>query len=140
MSAWNPDYALVIDPTYKWHTFYGSTGNDEGYGIAVTADAVYVTGISGATWNGDGGLRTGPFIPDSGGGDIVVLKLDSAGVYQWHTFYGSANSDVGNSIAVSGDAVYVTGTSVASWNGDGATIPKHAHSGQFFDIVVLKAK
>ena len=54
----------------------------------------------------------------SGGDDIVVLKLSTAGAYQWHTFYGSAGgTDLGIGIAVdtSGN-VYVTGYSNATWN------------------------
>jgi len=56
----NPDYALIIDPTYQWHTLYGSADIDYGYGIAVTSDGIYVAGISGAAWNGDG--DTPPFM------------------------------------------------------------------------------
>ena len=41
----------------------------------------------------------------------MVLKLTGDGVYQWHTFYGSASTDFGYGIAVTGDAVYVTGMS-----------------------------
>jgi len=87
---------------------------------------VYVTGQSYATWGS-------PLNPYSGGSDIVVLKLNSSGAYQWHTFYGSASIDSGNGIAVdtSGN-VYVTGQSNATW---GLPI-NHHHDGS--DIVVLK--
>uniref|UniRef100_A0A7C4MN41 Uncharacterized protein n=1 Tax=Desulfatirhabdium butyrativorans TaxID=340467 RepID=A0A7C4MN41_9BACT len=128
---------LVIDPVYQWHAFYGSGSEDYGYGIAVdTSGNVYVTGKSYVSWNGDG--DTAPKHPHSGYIDMVVLKLDKEGLYQWHTFYGSKEFDEGLGIAVdiSGN-VYVTGQSVASWNGDGGTAPKHPHSGNF-DMVVLK--
>ena len=37
----------------QWYTFYGSTGTDFGSGLAVDGNGnVYVTGWSGATWNG----------------------------------------------------------------------------------------
>ena len=62
---------------YQWHTFYGSSTGNYGYGIALDDKGnVYVTG-SGPTWQGDGGadsLHTG-----SGGGDIFVLKLTPEG-------------------------------------------------------------
>ena len=133
----NPDYALIIDPTYQWHTLYGSADIDYGYGIAVTSDGVYVAGISGAAWNGDG--DTPPIHGHSGSYDIVVLKLDISGAYQWHTFYGSAGQDHGYGIAVTSDGVYVTGFSDTAWNGDGGTLPIHGHSASFsYDIVVLK--
>ena len=134
-------YPVVIDPTYQWHTFYGGAGKDYGIGIAVdTSGNVYVTGNSAATWNGPG--ATPPLNPYSGNGDIVVLKLNSAGAYQWHTFFGIGSvccSDTGSAIAVesiSGN-VYVTGYSTAAWNGPGATAPLNPYNGSN-DIVVLK--
>ncbi len=45
---------------------------------------VYVTGNSSATWGTPLHAHSG----DSEASDIFVLKLDSGGAYQWHTFYG----------------------------------------------------
>ena len=95
---------------YQWHTFYGSSSDDDGgYGIAVDGSGnVYVTGDSDATWNGPAGQN--PLHAYSGSYDIFVLKLDSSGAYQWHTFYGSSSWDYGFGIAVDGSGnVYVTG-------------------------------
>ena len=62
----------------------GQVDHDDGHGIAVdTSGNVYVTGYSDATWGS-------PLNAHSGGGDIFVLKLNSSGAYQWHTFYGSS--------------------------------------------------
>ncbi len=112
---------------YQWHTFYGSANSDYARGIAVNVGGnVYVTGYSDATWGT-------PINDHSGGYDIVVLKLDSNGVYQWHTFYGSANLDYARGIALDvGGNVYVTGWSDTTWGS-----PLHAHSGGD-EIVVLK--
>ena len=128
---------LVIDPTYEWHSFYGSLDGDYCYGITVDAGGnLYVTGESDTTWDGDGGAT--PLHAHSGGRDILVLKLDPNGVYQWHTFYGAVTDDFGWSIAVdTSGSVYVTGGSTATWNGDSGTPPLHAHSGER-DILVLK--
>ncbi len=121
-------FVLKLDRNgaYQWHTFFGSGGDDRGSGIAVDSSGnVYVTGSSGATWGS-------PLHAHSGGGDIVVLKLDSSGAYQWHTFYGSSSHDGGSGIALDGSGnIYVTGESYA-WGS-----PLNAHSGSW-DIVVLK--
>ena len=114
--------ALTIDPTYAWHTFYGSSVSDEGYTIATDVNGnVYVTGISDASWNGPAGQS--PLHAYSGGFDFFVLKLDSSGAYQWHTFYGSIE-DYGYGVATDASGnVYVTGISSASWNGPSRTEP-----------------
>jgi hypothetical protein len=130
-----PIHTLTVSTNYIWHTFYGSSNWDTGYSIAVDAsNNIYMTGYSEATWGN-------PLHPHSGGYDIVVVKLNSAGVYQWHTFYGSSGVsgwDEGYSIAVDAQSnVYITGYSTATWQGDGNTPPLHAHSGGS-DIVVLK--
>jgi hypothetical protein len=124
--------------TYQWHTFYGGTGGDTGYAIALDGSSnAYITGGSSSSWQGDGG--TNPLHAFLGGtGDIVALKLNSSGVYQWHTFYGGTGFDVGLSIAVDGSSnVYLSGYSSASWQGDGAASPLQAYSGSN-DIMVLK--
>jgi len=115
----------------QWNTFYGSTNTDEGKGIAVDGSGnVYVTGQSNTTWN----APSAPLNAHTSGDDVVVLKLDSSGVYQWHTFYGSASTDYGLGIAVNGNDIYVTGISVATW---GSPVNPHGGGGNA-DIVVLK--
>jgi hypothetical protein len=123
--------------TYQWHTFYGSTASETGYGIAVDSSRnVYVTGSSNATWNGPDGKA--PLNAYTGGSDIFTLELNSSGVYQWHTFYGSTASETGYGIAVDGSRnVYVTGSSNATWNGPGGKAPLNAYTGDS-DIVLLK--
>ena len=137
VGKYDPIYPLTIDPTYTWHTFYGSSGINDGSDIATDGSGnVYVTGYSNATWNGPAGQN--PLHAHSGSGDIVVLKLDSSGSYQWHTFYGSSGTDDGYDIATDGSGnVYVTGLSDATWNGPVGESPLHAHSGSS-DIFVLK--
>ena len=128
---------LNSNGAYQWHTFYGSSDYDEGYGIAVAASGnVYVTGYSLGSWKGPDGQN--PLHAYSGGfKDIFVLKLNSSGTYQWHTFYGSSADDSGNGIAVRAGNVYVTGDSTATWKGPAGQNPLHAYSGGE-DIFVLK--
>ena len=112
---------------YQWHTFYGSASDDWGVGIVVdTSGNMYVTGNSRATWGT-------PLNPHNANWDIMVLKLNSSGTYQWHTFYGSDAYDYGNSIAVDTNGnVYVTGYGNATWGS-----PINPYIGNY-DIVVLK--
>ena len=133
---------LIIDPTYQWHTFYGSGTYPGDYGDGIALDGngnVYITGHSDATWNGPGGQS--PLNAYSGNGfeDIFVLKLNGSGAYQWHTFYGTAaNAVSGTGIAVDGSGnVYVTGASGATWNGPGATAPLNAYSGGSYNTDIL---
>ncbi len=145
LGAYNPDYPLTIDPDYVWHTFYGSS--DVGWAMTVDASGnIYVTGDSFATWDGPGGVAPLHAYSGADEGDMVVVKLNSSGVYQWHTFYGNDTAyDAGRGIALdtSGN-VYIVGTSEASWNGPGtcttpgvSPCPLNDYSGDV-DIVVLK--
>jgi uncharacterized repeat protein (TIGR02543 family) len=129
VGAYDPRYPLTIDPTYEWHTFYGSSGSDAGSSIAVDGSgSLYIVGTSGATWLGNDGAS--PLHPHSGKFDMTVVKLNSAGVYQWHTFYGSNEHEWGCGITVDGNGnVYVTGDSYWPWQGDGGTSPLHGFTG-----------
>ncbi|MGC1375703.1 MAG: C25 family cysteine peptidase [Anaerolineales bacterium] len=70
----------------------------------------------------------------------MALKLNSAGTYQWHTFYGSADNDVGIAVISDGSGnVYVAGYSNATWNGPGAVASLNAFAGGA-NIVVVKIK
>ncbi len=128
---------LNSNGAYQWHTFMGCSSTDQGWGIAVDgSDNVYVAGESDSTWDGPG--ETDPLNHHEGNNDIVVLKLNSSGAYQWHTFMGSSNVDWGRSIAVDGSGnVNVAGSSHATWDGPGSTTPLNAYAGNW-DIVVLK--
>lgn len=120
---------------YQWHTFYGSATNDEGWGIAVDENGgVYITGSSVASWAGP--AEQAPLHAFSGPADLFVLKLDAAGAYQWHTFYGI--NALGTRIALDGSGgVYISGTSRAAWNGPAGQAPLNYFNGST-DIFVLK--
>jgi hypothetical protein len=82
VGKYDPSYPLTIDPTYAWHTFYGSSSSDHfdyddwGAGIAVDATGnVYVSGSSYETWNGPAGQNPLHAYSGSGSYDIFVLKI-----------------------------------------------------------------
>ncbi len=138
LGEYDHDHPLIIDPTYQWHTFYGSAAvTDTSRAMAIDDSGnIYVTGYSNASWNGPGGQA--PLNAFVGSADIFVLKLGSSGQYQWHTFYGSAVSEGGYSIAIDGSRnIYVTGYGNATWNGPTGQAPLRAFSGAT-DVFVLK--
>jgi hypothetical protein len=130
---------LNSDGIYQWHTFYGAGNIDRGHGITTDSyDNIYITGYSGGTWTGPSGEL--PLHPHSGSADIYILKLNSDGIYQWHTFYGSASGDGDNSSSIttdSDDNIYITGFSGATWTGPSGELPLHPH-GSWDDISIIK--
>jgi len=147
LGAYSPEHALVIDPAYAWHTFYGNAVTpDFGRGLVVDAAGnIYIVGDSPGPWNGPGPTAPLHAFPGTANDNIVVVKLSSSGAYQWHTFYGSSSAgDVGYGIALGGTGnILVTGYSSATWNGPGfpaAALPKNAFAGGSgqTNIVVLK--
>lgn len=129
--------SLDVKGAYQWHTFFGGAGDDVGRSIASDGgEWLYITGESSASWSGPSG--SAPQHAHAGTTDIFVVKLHSSGVYQWHTFFGSAAADHGSSIAVGqNQSLYVTGASSESWKGSEGQPPQHAFtSGE--ETVVLK--
>jgi hypothetical protein len=101
---------LVIDPELVYSTFFGGSGADAGFGIAVDPKgAVYV---AGSTASPDFPIQSAAQADKKGGSsDAFIFKLDPTGsqiVYS--TFIGGSGTDEAHSIAVdaSGNA-YITG-------------------------------
>jgi hypothetical protein len=91
---------------HQWSQRFGSTGPDEGLGVAVDASGnVVVTGLFSSIVNFGGGP-----LGSAGSFDMFVAKYNSNGVHQWSQRSGSGNGDLGYGIAAgtSGD-VLVTG-------------------------------
>jgi hypothetical protein len=101
---------LDSDGNLIWHTFLGGTGNDYGYGVAVSGSAVYAVGYSGATWET-------PLQAFAGGTDAFAAQLDTSGNLVWNTFLGGTDYEYGYATTADGTGVYV------EWNGptDGPT-------------------
>jgi hypothetical protein len=123
---------------YAWHTFYGGLSSNRGYSIALNASGdLLISAHSDNSWDGPDGQS--PVHAFSGGSpDLVVLKLSSAGGYQWHTFYGGMNGDIGRGIGLDATGnIYVAGESMYSWDGPDGQKPLHSHSGDR-EILVIK--
>jgi hypothetical protein len=102
---------LASNGVLLWNTFMGAAvGDDIGNGIAAdTSGNVYVTGHSDYGWGED------PVDPFSGD-DAFVIKLNTDGARQWHSFLGWSGYDEGFGIAVdTRGCVYVVGTGEGTW-------------------------
>lgn len=88
-----------------WYTFYTGGQGAAALGVAVDAQAnVYVTGNGNLVV--DGGQ---PPLNNGGAQSMFVLKLNSAGQFQWHTMYGDGDAGLAIAVDVPRGYVYVTG-------------------------------
>lgn len=93
------------DGSTNWAKKFGSSGVDNGCGVAVnSANEVYITGSFNSTLS----LSSGNII-SSGSSDAFVIKLNNNGTPVWGKALGGTDADIGTSIATSGSAVYATG-------------------------------
>ncbi len=97
----------------QWATYYGGSGQEEGYGIvADPACNVYTTGFTTSTSSiaTPGAYQTGIADTSVGAGDAYIAKFNSSGAIQWATYYGGSRVENGNGIAIDNAAnVYITG-------------------------------
>ena len=86
----------ATDGTSVWTKHYGGASLDVANSIIVSGDYIYITGYE----NSD----------TAGTSDAFIMKLNAAdGTSVWKKNYGGASSDSVNTIAISGDYVYVSG-------------------------------
>ena len=117
--------------TFQWVSTFGGTSIDIGEDITVDSSGnSYITGWFRETVNFGGGNVT-----SAGGGDILVLKLNSSGTFQWVNTYGGTSGDVGEGITVdsSGNS-YITGWFRETVDFGGGNVTSAGGS----DIFVLK--
>ncbi|MDP1725136.1 MAG: SBBP repeat-containing protein [Bacteroidota bacterium] len=93
----------------QWATYYGGSGPDEGYGIAV--DSIGNIVITGVTVSASGIATSSAYQTSFGGSaDAFIAKFNASGMRQWATYYGGSNWDGGYGIAVDGNGnVVITG-------------------------------
>jgi hypothetical protein len=115
----------------QWNTFLGGTSWDAGLGIALGSNAsIFVTGFSNGSW---GSYPKNPFGTSP---NAFLAKLNSSGVFQWHTFFdGSAGGFNKREIVVDGGGnIIVAGECGANWGN-----PVNPHSGAgYYDFLVIK--
>jgi hypothetical protein len=99
LGAYDPAYPLTIDPVLTYSTYFGGSGSDAGYGIAVDgAGNIYVAGQTSST---DFPLED-PFQPSSGGSpDAFITKLNPSGTELiYSTYFGGSGLEWPRGIAI----------------------------------------
>ena len=83
----------------QWNRTWGGSDYDNGYGIEVdSSHNIYLVGITDT-------------IPGVGGWDMVLVKYDSSGIWQWTREWGWGDYDEGRGVAIdSSENIYVVGT------------------------------
>ncbi|MCE9621425.1 MAG: SBBP repeat-containing protein [Actinomycetia bacterium] len=130
---------LDADGDFVWARQIGGTNGDEGYSVAVDADGnVYTTGWFSGTTDFDPGA--GVFnLTSVASTDVFISKLDADGDFVWARQFGTAQSDVGYSVAVDADGnVYTTGLFAGTADFDPGAGVFNLTSAGIFDVFVSK--
>jgi hypothetical protein len=102
-----------VSACLPWSTYYGGSGNEEGWGI--TADASGNSYTCGYTSGIDFPVSTGSFQDTLGGNyDAFVIKMDSCGNRVWATFIGSSGNDFGQKVCMNGNKMVACGYTAGS--------------------------
>jgi hypothetical protein len=131
---------LDNDGNFVWAKSIGSTGFDEGWGIAVDPTGnVYISGHFQNTVDFDPGAGVENHTANSG--DIFVIKLNTNGDYQWGASFGSGGIGDEYGYGITTDAsgnVYTTGVFVSMVDFDpGSGVSNLVAAGQY-DVFVSK--
>ena len=108
---------LTSAGNYSWHTFYGNVTYSRDLALD-TSSNLYLLGTSANEWLGPAGeAPTHPFAEHA----AVILKLNSAGAYQWHGFFGGTNMSMPEELTLyqNGD-IWVLMEATVPWQASGA--------------------
>lgn len=112
-------FVMRLDPDggIRWLRQFGTSGTDTGFGIAVTRDAVYVTGSTDSAF---------PGYVNAGAFDLYVARFTLDGELEWVTQFGTSGSDAAWKIGVTRRTIFVSGhtsgvfageTTAGDWDG-----------------------
>jgi hypothetical protein len=99
----------------QWGTYYGGSGNDEGYSLGLASDgSVYLAGTTGSNGTAPDAPNVISTLNSYGGGstDAFMVKFSSAGARIWGLYYGGSGADEYNGMSidrVNNNNVYLSG-------------------------------
>jgi hypothetical protein len=114
VGSYDHSQPLVIDPTLQWCTFYGGSGDEFAFKIAVDSeDNVLVTGCTSST---DFPVTVGAAQTTyKGNYDAYAVKFTPKGNRIWATYYGGTNREWGVGIASDkSNDVLITGYTIST--------------------------
>ncbi len=121
-----------------WNNLFGSTGYDDFFGIAATADGGFV--VAGRTSVMGGDITTGEV---SGNATALIAKFGGNGAVQWNRAFTAGNVPYLKDIMVDSDGGYVAvGTSFVfadAAEGNQALIAKITAAGSVSDVTYVRA-
>jgi hypothetical protein len=124
---------------FQWAKTWSWT--NAGQAISILADSagyIYATGIFLGTSDFDPGIDTSN-LTSAGMYDIFILKLDSAGNFQWAKSTGGTNNDQGKFISMDDQGnLYVTGFFIGTSDFDPGTGVFNLTSAGAWDIFIIK--
>ncbi len=97
-------HKINMDGSIAWRRYYGGTNNDRSYDALETSDGGYV--VVGTSESNDVEISNA-----RGSYDVWVIKIDREGNLVWEKSFGGTGIDGANSLAISGDKIYVFGNS-----------------------------
>lgn len=133
ISNCNGDYWVVkmtAAGIIQWQQIYGGAGStDRAVSIINTSDGGYAV-LGEATTN------SGQVTGNHGGFDLWVVKITSAGVFQWQKSYGSNQHDTASSIAQTPDGGFILSGTTNAVTGTSGDVTGNHNGAQ--DIWVVK--
>lgn len=101
----------------QWSTYFGGDNWDEGLGVEVSLNNLYVAGSTESTDMPTANPGGGAYFQGTSGGlqDGYIARFNLAGVLNWSTYYGGSFADVADDPVADGSGnVFVNGYSASS--------------------------